>query len=92
MEVSKAKNMIMHRGEIESRPPRVWFQVDSSKEDKKTSKKSRKSTKLKNEKVYYSEHILWNFFSFFVKFICFQLGPLNNVSVNESAIDVCSRE
>ncbi|XP_046843701.1 probable ATP-dependent RNA helicase DDX27 isoform X2 [Xenia sp. Carnegie-2017] len=50
MEVSKAKNMIMHRGEIESRPPRVWFQVDSSKEDKKTSKKSRKSTKLKNEK------------------------------------------
>lgn len=74
MEVSKAKNMIMHRGEIESRPPRVWFQVDSSKEDKKTSKKSRKSTKLKNEKVYYGEHILCNFFIFLLSSFAFNSG------------------
>ena len=34
MEVNKARNMIVHREEILSRPARVWFQSDSEKKKK----------------------------------------------------------
>ncbi|CAB3991516.1 Hypothetical predicted protein, partial [Paramuricea clavata] len=52
MEANKARNMIIHRDEIQSRPPRVWFQNETgkAKEGKTSSKKSRKEEKLKKEK------------------------------------------
>ena len=31
MEANKARNMIIHRDEIQSRPPRVWFQAETGK-------------------------------------------------------------
>ncbi|XP_028391927.1 probable ATP-dependent RNA helicase DDX27 [Dendronephthya gigantea] len=57
MEANKAKNMIIHRDEIQSRPPRVWFQAENgkykkykTKESKTSSKKSRKENKEKKDK------------------------------------------
>lgn len=38
MEMTKAKNLIVHHDEIHSRPARVWFQ------DKETGNRKRKST------------------------------------------------
>ena len=37
MEANKARNMIIHREEIQSRPPRVWFQDESGKHNKNIS-------------------------------------------------------
>lgn len=35
MEANKARNMIIHQEEIQSRPPRVWFQSNSEKKKSK---------------------------------------------------------
>ena len=52
MEANKARNMIIHRDEIQSRPPRVWFKTENgeAKDEKTSSKKSRKEEKLKKDK------------------------------------------
>ena len=53
MEANKARNMIIHRDEIQSRPPRVWFKAETEKSQKTSSKKSRKEEKLKKVQVSY---------------------------------------
>lgn len=35
MEVNKANNMIIHHDEIQSRPPRVWFQDNKGRGKKR---------------------------------------------------------
>lgn len=58
MEVNKAQNMIIHQKEIQSRPPRVWFQNESEKKKGKTkgtentigTKRRRKEGRLKQDK------------------------------------------